>query len=247
MAMAVLDTLLFGPGQPRWERSAGAAGRTTFGPSDAYRTNLGERDGGPNVNLSWLYLLRNTTTPSGRPLASCHESFAHVTACESIDQIDEQPGRRAWTFLMTLLRDECQSVPRRRIIEKLGQHQLETSELAAELWSKPALVPGCWINLRPMTTPDEVDDEQPRLTPFCVDFFVRARNRAHGADAPITAVIEIDQPYNFRDEEAIVTEIAKSRLLMRQGWRCFRFHSAEIERLSPQELYWETEGYGPPC
>ena len=46
MAVAVLDTLLFGPGQPRWQRS-------------------------------------------------------------TVDQIDEQPGRRAWTFLFTLLRDEC--------------------------------------------------------------------------------------------------------------------------------------------
>jgi very-short-patch-repair endonuclease len=74
---------------------------------------------------------------------------------------------------------------------------------------------------------------------------VRAKNRVHGADTPVTVVIEIDQPNNFRDEEAIVREIAKSRLLMRQGWRCFRFHIAEIEKLSPQELYWETESCAP--
>jgi hypothetical protein len=81
--------------------------------------------------------------------------------------------------------------------------------------------------------------------PFRVDLLLCAEDYSRGADRPLTAVIEIDSPVHFKDEEALVRTTAKSRYLMRQGWRYFRFQVAEIDRLSPQELYSETEPHGP--
>ena len=60
----------------------------------------------PSPRLSWLYLLRHTVTPSGRPLASYHASFEQVVGWEDLDEATSQG---AWTSLVGLLLDECPS------------------------------------------------------------------------------------------------------------------------------------------
>ena len=240
--MAVLDVLVFGHKMPQWQVATPPEGQTTITVFDAYRTDLRALRSSGNASLSWMYLLHHTTTPSGRQLRSCHESFVHIRDSENVD---EENARRAWTHLVGLLRDECRSRSQRLFLKKLGQHQLQSSDNAAELWSKPAVIPECWVNIQSLMVSSKKKAEQCERTLFRVDLFLRAENYTHGADTPLTAVIEIDTPYHFRDEEAILLTIAKSRYLMRQGWRYFRFQAGEIDQLSPQDLYWETEPHGP--
>jgi hypothetical protein len=240
--MTVLDILVFGPKMPQWQIASPLEGKTTLTVLDAYRTDLSALRSSGNASLSWQYLLHHTTTPSGRQLSSCHESFVHIRDSE---KLDEEKARRAWTNLVGLLRDECRSRSQRLFLKKLGEHQLQSSDNAAELWSKPALVPECWVNIQSLMVSSKKNAEERKRTPFRVDLFLRAENYTHGADTPLTAVVEIDAPYHFRDEEAIILTTAKSRYCMRQGWRYFRFQAAEIDQLSPQDLYWETEPHGP--
>ncbi len=240
--MAVLDVLVFGQKMPQWQVATPPEDQTAITVLDAYRTDLSALRSSGNASLSWMYLLHHTTTPSGRQLRSCHESFVQIGNSENVD---EENARRAWTNLVGLLCDECRSRSQRLFLKKLGQHQLESSDNAAELWSKPAVIPECWVNIQPLMVSSKKKAEQRKRTPCRVDLFLRAENYTRGADTPLTAVIEIDAPYHFRDEEAIILTTVKSRYLMRQGWRYFRFQAEEIDQLSPQDLYWETEPHGP--
>jgi len=239
---ALSDVLVFGPQRPRWQVAESPEGRPTVVVSGTYRTDLGALRGAANANLSWLYLLQHTTTPSGLPLARCHDSFRHVDG--PVD-LDEHEARRAWAHLVDLLGHECRSGPQRQVLKKIAEQQLQCSATAAELWSQPALIPECWVNVQPPPAASDGEAEGREHAPFRVDLLLRAENYSRGADQPLTAVIEIDSPVHFKDEETLVRTTAKSRYLMRQGWRYFRFQVAEIDRLSPQDLYSETEPHGP--
>jgi len=230
-----LRLLVFGPNWPQWNLKTGPGGAAQITVRDVYCMDLTPRYSassrvrkGPIDDISWQYLLANTTGPDGEAL--------------TLDRVSPPPGQNPsstksaedWIGFTSGIRDLCQSDVEKAFYDKFLGLYLKHLD-PSQLWSSPALIPQVWVNIEPGAVTDPVTAARRQRTPFRVDFLLICL----GWDGEQNIVVEIDGHQHYSNPDEAAKTLAKSRHLTRMGWTHVRFHRLDVERLSPEDLWSE--------
>lgn len=232
--MPTVDLLLFGPKLPELRLGSTPGGGATLEARKVYLLDLSARIGDIKEKqqrtprpLTWRYLWANTKDPEGRLLCLGETAFWRS------DELSPAQRLQAWIELMARLIVLCESPPERQFFKKLtDQQRKDRSDDPGSLWEEIAIIPQVWVNFISPHFHDGSELKERARTPFRVDFLMVG----YGDN---NVVVEIDGHHHYQTPEAAIDTLTKSRHLLRAGWRHFRFHSREVEALTPDELYSE--------
>lgn len=227
--MVTIEVLLFGRKFPKLQLAASPTGGTILQAHNVYSLDLSaylkdeRRD-----RLTWRYLWAHTLDPKGRPL------LLEEASRSEFEKLPVAKRRSAWIELTTQLHNLCESSTERQFFKKCIENQLRIPK--DSVWETMAIIPQVWINVISFTAENATDVIKRTRTPFRVDFLIVGRRGEH-------IVVEIDGPHHYETAEAAAETLAKSRNLMKAGWKHFRFHAQEVESLTGDELDSEIGAY----